>query len=140
MPTVLHLHGGNTPADSDGFPTDLLHPVGADPLTAHAGMDADPAARMAIGERDYRYPMRQRAATLWYHDHRMDFTGPDVWRGLAGFHLVTDDEEHARHEEGQISQAAVDADPLGLGHDLQQRRQADRVQLAEAATPPAPSG
>jgi spore coat protein A len=39
--------------------------------------------------------MRQRAATLWYHDHRMDFTGPQVYRGLAGFHLVTDDEQDA---------------------------------------------
>ena len=38
-------------------------------------------------------PLDQRAATLWYHDHRMDFTGPSVWRGLAGFHLHHDDEE-----------------------------------------------
>jgi FtsP/CotA-like multicopper oxidase with cupredoxin domain len=42
------------------------------------------------GERDYVYPLQQRAATLWYHDHRMDFTGPSLWRGLAGFHLVHD--------------------------------------------------
>ena len=25
----------------------------------------------------------------------MDFTGPAVWNGLAGFHLVSDDEEDA---------------------------------------------
>jgi spore coat protein A len=93
VPTVVHLHGGHTPADSDGFPNDLVYPVGTDPLAAHAGHHGDPAARIAIGEREHRYPMRQRAATLWYHDHRMDFTGPDVWRGLAGFHLVGDDEE-----------------------------------------------
>jgi spore coat protein A len=95
VPTVVHLHGGHAPADSDGFPTDLVHPVGTDPLTAHAAHQMDPAARITIGERDYRYPMRQRAATLWYHDHRMDFTGPDVWRGLAGFHIVTDNEDDA---------------------------------------------
>jgi spore coat protein A len=53
----------------------------------------DPAATIAVGQRDYRYPQRRRAATLWYHDHRMDFTGQAVWRGLAGFHIVTDDEE-----------------------------------------------
>jgi spore coat protein A, manganese oxidase len=35
----------------------------------------------------------QPAATLWYHDHRMDFTGPQVYRGLAGFHLIRDDDE-----------------------------------------------
>jgi len=50
---------------------------------------------MAHGSRDYVYPMTQPAATLWYHDHRMDFTGPAVWRGLAGFHLVSDPAEDA---------------------------------------------
>ena len=93
IPTVVHLHGGHTPAESDGFPTDLLYPAGTDAATAHADHRMDPLARITIGARDYRYPMRQRAATLWYHDHRMDFTGPDVWRGLAGFHIVSDDED-----------------------------------------------
>lgn len=74
VPTVVHLHGGHTPADSDGFPMDLVAPQ---------------------GERTYTYPGAQRAATLWYHDHRMDFTGPQVYRGLAGFHIVTDDEDDA---------------------------------------------
>ncbi|MFW6597050.1 multicopper oxidase family protein [Propionibacteriaceae bacterium Y2011] len=46
-------------------------------------------------ERDHRYPMTQQAATLWYHDHRMDFSAPQVWRGLAGICLVRDDEEDA---------------------------------------------
>ncbi|SDJ97644.1 spore coat protein A [Nonomuraea jiangxiensis] len=73
-PTVLHLHGGHTPAESDGFPTDLVAPGAA---------------------REYAYPLRQRAATLWYHDHRMDRTGPQVWRGLAGMFLVRDEEEAA---------------------------------------------
>jgi spore coat protein A, manganese oxidase len=72
VPVGVHLHGGHTPAHSDGYPTDLIQPA---------------------GRRDYTYPMRQRAATLWYHDHRMDFTGPQVYQGLAGFHLVTDDEQ-----------------------------------------------
>lgn len=74
VPVVTHLHGGVTPADSDGYPTDLIRPA---------------------GQRDYMYPLPQRAATLWYHDHRMGFTGPTVWRGLAGFFLVRDDEEDA---------------------------------------------
>jgi FtsP/CotA-like multicopper oxidase with cupredoxin domain len=73
VPVVVHLHGGRTPAASDGFPDDHVHPGDT---------------------REYRYPLRQPAATLWYHDHRMDFTGPAVWRGLAGFHLVRDASEH----------------------------------------------
>jgi FtsP/CotA-like multicopper oxidase with cupredoxin domain len=48
-----------------------------------------------VGQREYVYPMQQRAATLWYHDHRMGYTGQAVWRGLAGFHIVRDDEEDA---------------------------------------------
>ncbi|GAB2592848.1 multicopper oxidase family protein [Streptomyces capparidis] len=95
VPTVVHLHGGRTPADSDGYPTDLVMPVsGWDAGHAGHGMH-DARARVAHGSRDYVFPLRQRAATLWYHDHRMDFTGPAVYRGLAGFHLVRDDEEAA---------------------------------------------
>ncbi|SOB81165.1 multicopper oxidase family protein [Streptomyces sp. 1331.2] len=126
VPSVTHLHGGHTPADSDGYPVDLLLPVGsatdADQRTAGtAGMSGMPgtpgatgthgtpgthemhgmpgmraaAGRNVVGERSYTYPGKQRAATLWYHDHRMGFTGPGVWRGLAGFHLVHDDAEDA---------------------------------------------
>lgn len=90
VPTVVHLHGGHTPAEHDGWPTDLLLPV-AGASWAHHGH----GAALRTGSRDYLYPMNQRAATLWYHDHRMDFTGPQVYRGLAGFHLVRDAEEEA---------------------------------------------
>ncbi|MEU6785030.1 multicopper oxidase family protein [Nonomuraea angiospora] len=91
VPVVVHLHGGRTPSSEDGYPTDLLMPVHAAP--AQHGHEM--AGTVTMGERDYRYPLDQRAATLWYHDHRMDFTGPSVWRGLAGFHLVHDEEEDA---------------------------------------------
>jgi spore coat protein A len=74
VPAVVHLHGGRTPAEHDGYPTDLVQPGAV---------------------REYVYPLDQQAATLWYHDHRMDFTGPQVYRGLAGFHLLRDDEEDA---------------------------------------------
>jgi spore coat protein A len=53
----------------------------------------DPRARIAHGEREHTYENDQRAATLWYHDHRMDVTGAQVWRGLAGFYLIRDEEE-----------------------------------------------
>jgi len=89
VPVVVHLHGGRTPAEHDGFPTDLLLPV-----TASADLHQhDMGGAVAHGSREYVYPVNQPAATLWYHDHRMDFTGPSVWRGLAGFHIVNDPEE-----------------------------------------------
>jgi spore coat protein A len=43
----------------------------------------------------YHYPNEQRATTLWYHDHAMDKTAPNVLRGLAGFYLIGDEEEDA---------------------------------------------
>ncbi|GGP53112.1 multicopper oxidase family protein [Streptomyces abikoensis] len=101
VPTVTHLHGGVTPPESDGYPTDLLLPARCSPggpSQAHDGMGDDGMGdehdgRVSIGYRTYEYPLPQRAATLWYHDHRMDFSAPQVWRGLAGFFLIGDEEE-----------------------------------------------
>src|SRR5215212_5457102 len=93
VPVSTHLHGGRTPPDSDGYPTDLIMPKKTDErsMESHGSMDMGGSRHF----KDYTYPLEQRAATLWYHDHRMDFTGPQVWRGLAGFHIIRDDEEDA---------------------------------------------
>ncbi|MFG3259905.1 multicopper oxidase family protein [Streptomyces sp. NPDC048172] len=111
QPTVVHLHGGHTPAASDGYPTDVILPVhgritaeramrdmmagmpGMPGMPGHGGGHHGGVSGMAEGSRVHTYPLDQRAATLWYHDHRMSWTGPAVYRGLAGFHLVRDDEE-----------------------------------------------
>ncbi|MBN6054923.1 multicopper oxidase domain-containing protein [Nonomuraea sp. RK-328] len=128
VPTVVHLHGGRTPAASDGYPTDLVLPEGwpdASPATPeshatpkshatpeshamqHGGHGAhgagqgpehgmrDPRATVSRLTRDYTFPLDQRPTLLWYHDHRMDFTAPAIWRGLAGLHIVRDDAEDA---------------------------------------------
>jgi FtsP/CotA-like multicopper oxidase with cupredoxin domain len=74
--TSVHLHGMNTSHQSDGFPELLFAP----------------------GESfTYDYPNNsyQRPATLWYHDHAIDITGPHVYRGLAGLYLLTDEFEDA---------------------------------------------
>ncbi|HWD63327.1 MAG TPA: multicopper oxidase domain-containing protein [Humibacter sp.] len=115
VPTVVHLHGGHTPASSDGYPTDLVLPrgwsdVGSSDEDASSGMhdmsdmhgmtgmDAmsgmhDPRAVVTRLHREYTYPSQQRPTQLWYHDHRMDFTAPAIWRGLAGMHIIRDDNE-----------------------------------------------
>jgi spore coat protein A len=89
VPIVNHLHGGRTAPESDGYPTDFILPAGGFPQS-HMH---DPRARITEDEREYLYSNNQRAATLWYHDHRMDFTGPQIWRGLAGFYILRDAEE-----------------------------------------------
>jgi len=90
VPTVVHLHGGVVPPEMDGYPVDYLAPAADPALAAHARHGV---AGMAVGSRDYTYANDQAAATLWYHDHRMEFTGPQVYMGLAGFYLVRDDVE-----------------------------------------------
>jgi spore coat protein A len=135
VPIVVHLHGGQVPAAGDGFPTDLVLPRRMSGSTAgHSGHSLsmpDDQADVVTGRRIYRYPQQQRAATLWYHDHRMDFTGPAVYRGLAGFHLIRDDEEEgldlprgdrelplmiadrAFDDDGQLDYPAVDPSMTG---------------------------
>ncbi|MFC9688256.1 multicopper oxidase family protein [Kribbella sp. NPDC056951] len=99
VPTVVHLHGGRSTPESDGYPTDLVVPEnwgamhhGGGHGGEHSGMQ-DPRAVVTTLTRDYTFPTDQRAALLWYHDHRMDFTAPAIWRGLAGLHIVRDDLE-----------------------------------------------
>ena len=70
--TVVHLHGGLTPASYDGWAENLFAP-------------GQPAV--------FRYPMDQRAALLWYHDHVMGITKLDVYAGLAGLWIVRDERE-----------------------------------------------
>ncbi|TDC21360.1 multicopper oxidase family protein [Kribbella albertanoniae] len=101
VPTVVHLHGGHTTAASDGYPTDLVLPEGWHDATHHQheghamGAMHDPRAVVTKLTRDYTFPMIQRPTLLWYHDHRMDFTAPAIWRGLAGLHIIRDDAEEA---------------------------------------------
>src|SRR5690348_8140862 len=69
---VVHLHGGLTPAVYDGWAENLLAP-----------------GQSAV----FHYPLDQRAAQLWYHDHVMGITRFDIYAGLAGLWIVRDDRE-----------------------------------------------
>jgi spore coat protein A len=92
--TSIHFHGGHTEAASDGHPS----------LT------------FATGEhRDYRYALGDpggdpgdRGTTGWYHDHALDITGPNVYQGLAGFFLTTDDLERTLIEDRRLPGPAQD--------------------------------
>ncbi len=101
QPTVVHLHGGVTPSESDGFPTDLSVPDDFPknlPLCSSVpslSQLARAGQALPTNVRVHAYPNNQRASTLWYHDHAMDFTGRNVYMGLAGFYFIEDDEEAA---------------------------------------------
>jgi spore coat protein A, manganese oxidase len=78
VPTVTHLHGGHSPAGSDGLPEQWF-------TQHHSSRGPD------FQDRIYTYPNDQEAATLWYHDHALGITRLNVYAGLAGFYLLQDE-------------------------------------------------
>ncbi|MGH9493517.1 MAG: multicopper oxidase family protein, partial [Candidatus Sulfotelmatobacter sp.] len=70
--TVVHLHGGKTPAESDGYPENWFVP----------GKSAT-----------YHYPSQQDAAMFWYHDHALGINRLNVFAGLLGAFFVRDEFE-----------------------------------------------
>src|SRR5262249_43727156 len=88
---TTHVHGGHHPARSDGFPTNInfnghLFPPLINPREHFDGVFPlmDPGFLSATDDPG------ERSSSLWYHDHIIDFTGPNVYRGLAGFIRVFD--------------------------------------------------
>ena len=88
LPSVTtHLHNNHTPSESDGFPCDFFeigqfydqhYPV------VLAGFASDHPPNGDINE---------SLSTLWYHDHRVDFTAQNIYKGLAGFFLIFNDQD-----------------------------------------------
>jgi spore coat protein A len=78
--TVVHLHGANVEAHSDGHPeawfTRYFETVGE-----------------TFTREVYEYTNHQPGATLWYHDHAIGITRLNVYAGLAGFYLIRDELE-----------------------------------------------
>ncbi|MGE5175603.1 MAG: multicopper oxidase domain-containing protein [Hyphomicrobiales bacterium] len=72
--TVVHLHGGHVPPESDGFPESTF---------------------VFGGSRTDRYPNSQLPATLWYHDHALGITRYNIMLGLSGFYIIRDRFEDA---------------------------------------------
>jgi FtsP/CotA-like multicopper oxidase with cupredoxin domain len=72
--SAIHRHGGFQNPEDDGYPLDTF-----------CGADGGRPPEM----RDYYFPNPadgELMSTLWYHDHSIDVTGPNVYRGLAGFY------------------------------------------------------
>ena len=83
LPSVTtHLHNGHTPLESDGFPCfffaqgqfyDYHYP------NVYAGVNSTHP-----GQGDIKEAMH----TLWYHDHRIDHTAENTYKGLAGEYIL----------------------------------------------------
>ncbi len=72
--TIVHWHGLHVPEVADGHP------------------------RYVIDKGEtyvYEFVVANRAGTYWFHPHPHGKTGPQVYSGLAGLFIVSDDEEQA---------------------------------------------
>ena len=67
--TVVHLHGGRVPPESDGYPENWFVPGKSSVCF---------------------YPNHQEATTLWYHDHAMGINRLNIYAGLFGLFLIRD--------------------------------------------------
>ncbi|WP_256924461.1 multicopper oxidase family protein [Hydrogenophaga sp. IBVHS2] len=91
----VHLHNLHCASESDGFAGDYWSTLRHGPgltrpgnykdhlfMNYYAGFSTDPAG---IGD------PREALGTLWFHDHRMDYTEQNVYRGMIGSYLLFDD-------------------------------------------------
>lgn len=92
-----HLHNFHSAPDSDGGPCDPgLGAAAENPLTQgrfyfsgqyydyYYNMKRAGFTNMGTPDGD----VRETLGTLWYHDHREGHTAENVYKGLAGFHIL----------------------------------------------------
>ena len=106
VPVVTHLHGGHTESASDGLPDAWFTPNFT--LKGHEFIKGDVTP--------YHYSNTQEAATIWYHDHALGITRLNVYAGLAGYYLITDN-----NEMNLQNTAKLPAAPYDLGLAIQDR-------------------
>jgi FtsP/CotA-like multicopper oxidase with cupredoxin domain len=73
---TTHLHNAHTASESDGYPMDFAVP----------GQHWDHHYAMMYA----RNNPREALASLWYHDHMVDFTATNVYAGLSGMAIFYD--------------------------------------------------
>lgn len=101
----VHLHGAHAAAKHDGYPGGLTR---SQPRSFYCEITPRLGERASGNDllikpgenRKYVYEFMEdgspeRAAMHWYHDHRLDRTGENVWRGLAGMWITEDEDELA---------------------------------------------
>jgi FtsP/CotA-like multicopper oxidase with cupredoxin domain len=95
IPSVTtHLHNAHNPSESDGNPCDF-YGIGnfCDQYYPNvlAGFNSTNKPNGDINE---------SLSTLWYHDHRVDFTSQNTYKGLLGFYLLFNQFDTGNEETG----------------------------------------
>lgn len=91
-----HLHNGHNPAESDGFPGAYFYPGQYYDyrwpmiLSSHGRLNTDASGPKAGSPDGFggiaRIPgsWQETMSTLWFHDHRIDHTAENVYKGMVG--------------------------------------------------------
>ena len=100
VPIVTHVHGAVGVGDeSDGY-TEAWYLPSADNIPSSFAREgtwysffkdkaaAGYGAAWGPGFATFQYPNRNRASTIWYHDHALGMTRLNVYAGPAGFYLI----------------------------------------------------
>jgi FtsP/CotA-like multicopper oxidase with cupredoxin domain len=86
--TSTHLHNNHTPWESDGNPDEYFPRLAElDPSRSDLGRFKD---HHWVNE-EAGNDQSEALGTLWYHDHRHNFTAPNTYKGLVGFYLMFDE-------------------------------------------------
>jgi spore coat protein A, manganese oxidase len=100
VPIVTHVHGAVGVGDeSDGYPEAWYLPAANNIPTGYATEGtwynffatkaaATFGATWGPGYATFQYPNRNRASTIWYHDHTLGMTRLNVYAGPAGFYII----------------------------------------------------
>ena len=99
VPMVVHLHGGHSTQESDGYAEAWYLPAANDIPSGFATVGTWHDTFKAIAEAAhgqawdagaavFQYDNNQHAGTNWYHDHTLGMTRLNVYAGPAGFYLV----------------------------------------------------
>jgi spore coat protein A, manganese oxidase len=94
---TVHLHGGHSASADDGQVTgsNYLFEPGQSRTYTYEGIEN--------GE-------NERGTMQWYHDHRMNETGMNVWMGLTGLFIIDDPADPATLPSGPYDLPLVIAD------------------------------
>jgi len=100
VPTVPHVHGAVGVGDeSDGYAEAWYLPAANDIPEGYATEGtwynffkgkaaAGYGATWGPGFATFQYPNKNRASTIWYHDHTLGMTRLNVYAGPAGFYII----------------------------------------------------
>jgi len=91
---TTHLHNAHTPSESDGFPCDFF-PSGK----FYDQHYPNQLAGFGTTHQPNGDP-NESLGTLWYHDHRVDFTSQNVYKGLTGFYCLFNNQDTGNETTG----------------------------------------